>query len=224
VAQQALGHHAPALGVVEDAGVLLDAGVEDHRAHHLHRALDEGRRGQHQAVGGGQPFMHGRHAALGLLGRGRAAEDGPDLRVEVDLALRVVLRAVDRAILGDGPDEPVAVPAYALDIGVQPLAVRQRPARLLWLAQPLGDLGVDGQPQPQLKGHEEALAVVAQHQAVVPVGRQAAGQVVTSFALQVERQRAAQVAEDGILPGRRRAAPRSRSRSRPSRPRRPARR
>jgi hypothetical protein len=55
--------------------------------------------------------MHRLHAALGLLGRGRAAEDRPDLGVEVDLAFGIVLRAIDvpssvMAQMNQSPSQP----------------------------------------------------------------------------------------------------------------------
>ena len=185
--------------MIEYARVFLDARVEHHRPHHLHRSLDERRRGQHQAVWRRQLLIDRRHAAFRLLRRGRTAEDRPDLGVQIDLALVVVLGPVHRAVLGDGPDEPVAVPGVALDICVQLVTMGQRPGSLVWLAKLLRHVSVDRQPQPQLKGHKEAFAVVAQPQTVVPVGGEAAGQVVAPGALQVELQRPPQVIEYRVL-------------------------
>ncbi len=195
VTEQTFGHHPPALGVVKDTGVFLDAGVEDQRAHHVYRHVDEWRRTEHQAVGRRQALFDGLHTAFRLLWRRAAADHRPDLGVQVDLTLRAFLCSVHRAVIPDGPDEPVAVPGTLLDVGFQRLALRQRPGRFFRFTEPLGDFGVNRQAEPHLEGDEQTFAVVAQLEAVVPVRVQAAGQAVRAGALQVEFQRAAQMAE-----------------------------
>ena len=84
-----------------------------------------------------------------------------------------------------------------MNAAVQALALRQCPGGILGHAEALAQLGVNGQSKTHLESHEQALAVIAQFQAVVPVGGQPAGQAVLAGAFQVEFQRAAQVAEDG---------------------------
>ena len=51
------------------------------------------------------------------------------------------------------------------------------------------------QAEADLEGDEDALALVAELEAVVPVGREAAGQAVAAGAFEVELEGAAQVAE-----------------------------
>ncbi len=124
---QAVGHDTPALGVVEDASVLLDARIENHRPHDIHLGLDERRSAKHLPIGCVQPLVDGLHATGGLFFRGCPADDRPKLCVQVNLAFFIFMRAVYRAILRDGPDKPVAVPGAGLDAGIQLFALGQRP-------------------------------------------------------------------------------------------------
>ena len=81
------------------------------------------------------------------------------------------MRAVDRAILTDGPDEPVTILSAGLDAGLQLFALSQGPGSFSGLAHPFGDLSVERQAHPYLEGDEQAFAVIAELQAIVPVGR-----------------------------------------------------
>ena len=199
--QQTLGHHPPPLRMVKNTRVFLYARIKHHRPHNVDGRFNQRRRAQHQAKRRRQLLVNRRHAAFSLFRRSRATQHRPKLRVQVNLTFGIFFRAVNRAIFGNRPNKPIAIPGVALNVGVKLLAMGQRPGRFFRPFQPPGHLGVHAQPQTQLKSHKQTFAIIAQAQTIVPIRREAAGQMITPHALQIKFQRPPQMTKHRGLAG-----------------------
>ena len=200
VAQQGFGQDRPALGLAEDAAVLLGGGVEQLHQRAVEVVLLVAGAHDLNAPGGVELFIDGLHGGFGLLGGGQAGDDAPALGVHPHRRFGIVLGADDEAFLGVAAAEAVVLPEMLVDQLLLLLAL---------LAQVLAVLGVFGGighqlvqhagGVVQLHGDEGGFARSAQAQAVIPVGVQAGGHAVGTQMVHGEVNGALEVVQHGAL-------------------------
>ena len=173
VTAQGLGQNQPALGLGEDAGVFLGAGVVDDSQRAVKGVGMVGRVHQNGAVCSVQPLADPFHDGVGLVRICQPADDGPALGVQPEVGLRCGGFADPLAGLGEATNKPVAVPAQLLDAALILGQLFIQPADILVGAAVGGKLPQNPHGVVELEGHKGRLAVGAQPQAVVPVGRRA---------------------------------------------------
>ena len=199
VTAQGLCQDQPALGLGEDAGIFLGAGVVNHGQCAVKSVGMVGRVHQDGAVCSVQPLADSFHDGVGLVGIRQTADDGPALGVQPEVGLGCGSFADPLAGLGEAPDEPVAVPAQLLDAALILGQLFIQPADILVGAAVGGKLPQNPHGVIELEGHKGRLAVGAQPQTVVPVGIQAGGQAVGAQMVQRKLHRPLEVLVDSPL-------------------------
>ena len=83
MAAEGFGQDQPPLGLGEDAGIFLGAGVVDYRQGALKGMGVVGRVHEHRAVGGVQPVVDLGHGPVGLVLVRQPADDRPAIRISI---------------------------------------------------------------------------------------------------------------------------------------------
>ena len=176
--------------MAEDASIFAAALVVAGQVFFLCRVVRRhGRMNFLDAEIGIQVFFHAVHGLYLLLLRAEAAQDGPALRVEPDLCLRLGLRADKAALVRDAAAEPRAIPrkraAKRLLAGIERFAFRCK----FRFAHVLGQLLHHAQCDGKLHPRPDALALplaadLVEH--VVPVGAEHQREAVRAHVLRGE--------------------------------------
>ena len=195
VAEHRLGDGRPRVGVQEDARVLLEARCVG-RGADARLGLLIGGRHDLDAVLGVELLLDGLHGPRRSLPRREARDDGPRLRVEVDLSLPVLLRAHPHSILVEVARVPFAIPGVLVHVLLDAIVVLGVAAGRWHIPQDLHQLLHLEQGLAVEAGAEDGFRAL-QVEGVVPVGPTELGQAVPSQVARGESQGAVQVLEDG---------------------------
>ena len=193
VAQQGFRQDQPALGLGEDASVLLGTGIENDGKGPVKGMGPVGRIHQDGAVLRIQPAIYILHGLFRLLRIRQAADHRPALGIEPEIGLRCCALADDLAVLRETADEAVLIPAQSDQLRVQGLLLFFQPGQIVCILLFGSELTQYRKGIVELEGHERGFSVGPQPQAVVPVGIEAGRHAVRSQMLQGEVQRPLQV-------------------------------
>ena len=133
--QQRLRDDCPALGVAENAPVLLHPRIEQSSQHDVKVRVHEGRIADREPPFRRQIVMGGLHRLPGLVAARVPAQHGPGLWIQEDLALGALVGPELSPVGPVGAQVPPSIPGVLFEARVQPGQLPSSPLLLIGLRQ-----------------------------------------------------------------------------------------